>query len=330
MGFDSFLGNSSAKALVLGMASSHRVSGALLFTGPEGVGKKTLALMLAKAMNCERQNGDFCGNCSHCLKAEEMLADTREDADRRRLIKDAQKRVEGLMYFDLQLIEPFTRYILIEQVRKMRNVAYTRPFQLRRRVFIIDQAQAVHWQAVDLLLKMLEEPPESTTFILVSVRVAGGSVAAAKTLDLAQFERRRRPWLDFLDAVAGPAQRAGKTGAGVTSATTSNWPLIFDSAKALTESRADFQEELRIGFTLLRDIMQTLESPEGAQVVNLDLQPRLKGWASSLGLAGIGRLKRGFDEAYRLQTRNVNQQLGLEALAADLASSRTGSSLVRE
>ena len=60
------------------------------------------------------------------------------------------------MYFDLQLIEPFTRYILIEQVRKMRNVAYTRPFQLRRRVFIVDQAQAVHWQAVDLLLKMLE------------------------------------------------------------------------------------------------------------------------------------------------------------------------------
>ena len=375
MGFDSFLGNSSAKALVLGMASSHRVSGALLFTGPEGVGKKTLALMLAKAMNCERQDGDFCGKCSHCLKAEEMLADTREDADRRRLIKDAQKRVEGLMYFDLQLIEPFTRYILIEQVRKMRNVAYTRPFQLPRRVFIVDQAQAVHWQAVDLLLKMLEEPPESTTFILVcpngyelrptirsrcrrvqflpvddgliaeilerdgkltgaqkalAVRVAGGSVAAAKTLDLAQFERRRRPWLDFLDAVAGPAQRAGKTGAGVTSATTSNWPLIFDSAKALTESRADFQEELRIGFTLLRDIMQTLESPEGAQVVNLDLQPRLKGWASSLGLAGVERLKRGLDEAYRLQTRNVNQQLGLEALAADLASSRTGSSLVRE
>ena len=76
--------------------------------------------------------------------------------------------------------------------------------------------------------------------------------------------------------------------------------------------------------------MQTLESPEGAQVVNLDLQPRLKGWASSLGLAGIGRLKRGLDEAYRLQTRNVNQQLGLEALAADLASSRTGSPLVRE
>src|SRR5881398_3450499 len=77
------------------------------------------------------------------------------------------RRAEGLVYFDLQLIEPITRYILIEQIRQVRNVAYTRPFELARRVFIIDQAQAVHWQAVDLLLKMLEEPPETTTFILV-------------------------------------------------------------------------------------------------------------------------------------------------------------------
>jgi len=40
-----------------------------------------------------------------------------------------------------------TRYILIEQVRQMRAVAYTRPFEFSRRIFIVDQAQAVHWQA---------------------------------------------------------------------------------------------------------------------------------------------------------------------------------------
>jgi len=368
MGFDSFLGNSEAKGLVQSMVTGRRTSGAILFTGPEGVGKKTLAVMLAKAMNCERQDGDFCGKCRHCLKAEEMLAATREDTDRRRLIKDAQKRVEGLVYFDLQLIEPFTRYILIEQVRQVRNVAYTRPFQLPQRAFIVDQAQAVHWQAIDLLLKMLEEPPESTGFILVcpngyelrptirsrcrrvqflpvedaviaeilegqgklkgaqqelAVRVAGGSVAAARTLDLAEFERRRRPWLDFLNGIAGPP-RTGGSGAAGKESRSFNWPLIFDSAKMLTENREDFQEQLHIGYTLLRDIMQTLESPDGPQVVNLDLQPQLKSWAASLGLSGIEKLKRGLDEAYRLQTRNVNQQLGLEAVAADLGSSRTG------
>lgn len=365
MGFDSFLGNPKARADVQAMAASGRVPGALLFAGPEGVGKKTLALMLSKALNCQRQDGDFCGECAHCLRAEEMLAATREDIDRRRLIKDAQKRVEGLVYFDLQLIEPFTRYILIEQVRQIRNVAYTRPFQLPRRVFVIDQAQAVHWQAVDLLLKMLEEPPETTTFILVcpnshelrptirsrcrrvqflpvedsvilqiledernlapgqrplAVRVAGGSVAAAKKLDLDEFQRHRRPWLDFLDAIAGSATGPDARTSGNKSGTRpANWSSIFDSAKALSDNREEFQEELRVGHMLLRDIMQVLSAGE-ARVVNLDLQPKLKAWAASLGLSGIERLKNGLDQAYKLQTRNVNQQLGLEALAADLVS----------
>jgi DNA polymerase-3 subunit delta' len=67
----------------------------------------------------------------------------------------------------LQLIEPITKFILTEQIRKVRTIAYTRPFELPRRVFIIDSAQDIHWQAVDLLLKVLEEPPESTTFILI-------------------------------------------------------------------------------------------------------------------------------------------------------------------
>ncbi|MBZ5545507.1 MAG: hypothetical protein LAO07_17815 [Acidobacteriia bacterium] len=169
MGFDSFLGNTKAVEAVRAMAAGSRVPGALLFTGPDGVGKKTLALMLAIAMNCERLSaqGDFCGTCARCRKADEMLAATREDLARRRETKDAQRRADGLVYFDLQLIEPITRFILIEQIRQLRHVAYSRPFEFPHRVFIIDEAQAIHWQAIDLLLKVLEEPPETTTLILV-------------------------------------------------------------------------------------------------------------------------------------------------------------------
>ena len=362
------------------MLAGSRVPGALLFTGPDGVGKKTLALMLAKALNCERRKDDFCGECARCLKAEEVLALTREDTARRRLIKDSQRRVEGLVYFDLQLIEPLTRNILIEQIRRAREVAYTRPFEFKQRVMIIDQAQAVHWQAVDLLLKMLEEPPDTTTFILVApnayelrptirsrcqrvqfvaagdsviqgvieetgrvpraqqalaVRIAGGSIARAKNLDLAEFERQRRPWLDFLDGVAGTAapgraptgsvQRPGASaqrGAGSPLSRQPNWQpnwqKVFDSTRALTENRESFEETLRVGSLLLADLLQVLVAGSAASsVVNLDLAPRLEAWASRLGLAGIERLKQGLDQAYRLQVRNVNQQLGLDVLAID-------------
>jgi len=359
MGFESFLGNAKAVATVRQMLESGRVPGALLFTGPEGVGKKTLGAMLAKALNCERRargQSDFCGQCLRCRKADEMLAAAREDLDRRRQMKEAGRRVEGLIYFDLQLIEPLTRYILIEQVRQLRRVAYTRPFEFPWRIFLIDQAQTIHWQAIDLLLKVLEEPPDTTLLVLVcpnayelrptvrsrcrriqflpaedsviakilreerrltkeelqlAARVAAGSVADAKTFDPQDFARRRRPWLDFLDSVAG------KSAAKMTS---SDWKLVFESTRALTENRDEFEETLKIGYLLFRDLLLVLEAGKHSEVMNVDLLPRLEAWAGKLRLPGIEKLKEGLDQAYRLQIRNVNQQLGLEALALDVTA----------
>ena len=357
MGFETFLGNTKAVADVRGMLAGNRVPGAFLFAGPDGVGKKTLALMLARALNCERltPGGDnFCGECLRCRKAEEMLASTREDLERRRAIKDSTKRVDGLVYFDLQLIEPITRYILTEQVRQLRNVAYTHPFEFPRRVFVIDQAQAIHWQAMDLLLKVLEEPPETTILILISssshelrptirsrcrriqflpveelvisrlvaessglnktqqelgIRVADGSIAGAKTFNLVEYQRRRRPWLDFLETVSTkPARSMNPT----------DWKILFDSTKALTENRDEFDDTLKTGYTLLRDLLHVLLSSKDKNVANVDLLPRLKTWAPKLGLERIEKLKSGLDTAVRLQTRNVNQQLGLDALATGL------------
>ncbi|MGD0696969.1 MAG: hypothetical protein ABSB82_19295 [Terriglobia bacterium] len=359
MGFESFLGNTKAVKEVRAMLASGRVPGALLFSGPEGVGKRTLALMFAKALNCERRGpggDDFCGECARCRKAEEMLAATREDLARRREIKDASRRVEGLVYFDLQLIEPITRFILIEQIRQLRSVAYTRPFEFPRRVFVIDQAQSIHWQAIDLLLKVLEEPPDTSTFILIcpnsyelrptirsrcrriqflapersiigkilaeerglsdaqrelGTRVVGASIAQAKTFDPAEYQRRRRPWLDFLEEVS--LKRAASMNA-------SDWSTLFDASKALTEKREELEETLAIGYTLLRDLMQVLLTGTDRDVANVDLLPKLKAWAPKLGLKRIEQLKSGLDQAYQLQIRNVNQQLNMDSLAATVLS----------
>jgi DNA polymerase-3 subunit delta' len=353
MGFDSFLGNPHAVEAVREMLGTGRVPGALLFSGPDGVGKKTLALMLAKALVCERGGQDFCDACARCRNAEQMITAAREDLARRRESKDAARRVEGLVYFDVQLVEPLTRFILTEQIRQLRTIAYTRPFEFPRRVFVIDEAQTIHWQAVDLLLKVLEEPPETTNFILVcpnafelrstirsrcmkvafqaveqhviaallaregklpeaqkalAARVAAGSVARARTFDAAEYGQRRQPWIDFLEAVS----RRGVPGAAV------DWRPLFDSARALAEKRDDFEGTLKVGYALLSDLMHTLLDPGADAVVNVDLNPRLAGWASHLTLAGIEKLKAGLDQAYRLQIRNVNPQLGFETLGIDL------------
>ena len=358
MGFESFLGNSQAVSTLRNMLIRDAVPGSLLFAGPDGVGKKTLACMLAKALNCERMRGDFCGQCTRCLKSEEMLLLAGEDLARRRAIKDASRRVEGLIYFDLQIIEPITRFILIEQIRQLRNTAYTRAFEFPRRIFILDQAQAIHWQAADLLLKVMEEPPEGATLILIcpnpyelrptlrsrcqrvqfrpvedsviqrllyeergippaqselATRWADGSIGSAKSLNLADFQTKRRPWTDYLEIIA---KRDWRSGGGA------EWKAFFDAAKALSENRDQLQGNLRIGYALLRDMLQIIGSEDHARIINVDLLPRLQRWAGSLGLEGLDRLRRGLDDAYRLQTRNVNQQLGWEALGLEMASGK--------
>jgi DNA polymerase III subunit delta' len=356
MAIESFLGNAKAVSSVRGMLASESVPGALLFAGPDGVGKKTLASMLGKALNCEQLRDDYCGVCRGCRKCEEMIALSREDLARRRATKDSSRRVEGLVYFDVQLIEPLTRFILIEQIRQLRIAAYTRPFELRRRVFILDQAQTIHWQAADLLLKVLEEPPDTTHFILVcpnehqlkatlrsrcqrvpfqpvensvleemlrkekkippaqlklAARVSAGSIANAGNFDLAQFQNRRQPWVDFLEGVAAKHLRDLAPG---------DWRMLFDSSKSLADNRDNLEAALRIGYSLLADMLQLLETGSDERVVNLDLTPRLRTWAAKLRLQGIERLKSGLDNTYRMQTRNINQQLGWEALAMELIS----------
>ncbi len=360
MPFNAYIGNSGAVRTVREMLRTGRVPGTLLFTGPDGVGKKTLALMLAKALNCGRLRDDFCGQCHRCCQVDAMVRAAREDLARRRELKASGQRIEGLVYFDVQLIEPMTRFILSEQVRELRRIAYTRPFDLLRRVLIVDQVQTIHWQAVDVLLKVLEEPPETTIFILISpnaaelrptirsrarrivfspvgaetilqlleeksalpkaerqqaARLAAGSVAKALTFDPAAYARQIRPWLDLLDSVA--ADWSGGVAA-------EEWKQLIESARALSERHDEFEDVLKIGYSLLRDLLLMVEGAEESAVSHVDLLPRLKRWSRRLSLAEIERLKDGLDEAYRLRTRNVNQQLGFEALGIEVMVQRRG------
>src|SRR5271166_5098608 len=68
MGFSEFIGNQRTVAALRGMLASERIPHAMLFSGPRGIGKFTLARMFAQAANCERLPDDFCGECEPCRK----------------------------------------------------------------------------------------------------------------------------------------------------------------------------------------------------------------------------------------------------------------------
>jgi DNA polymerase III subunit delta' len=183
MGFSEFLGNEKIVAALRGAFRSSRVPHALLFTGPRGVGKYTLARMFAQAANCERQTDDFCGECATCRQIaqlanpqkliEQGLAERGESADaatveRIPLILQSHPDVWALVPDPVRLKSPVARPMLrIGQLRAVRRAAYFQPMG-RRRVFIVDGAETMRSDVANVFLKILEEPPGSATLILTA------------------------------------------------------------------------------------------------------------------------------------------------------------------
>ncbi len=141
------LGQDLAKERLLSMVASGRMSQALLFVGPQGVGKALAARVLVEALNCHsRQKGDACGRCPSCIQVSRQL------------------------YPDLLLVAPEKRQIKIEQIREIQDFISYAPVVGERRTVIIQDAHFLNQIAANALLKTLEEPSSTVFFILLSHR----------------------------------------------------------------------------------------------------------------------------------------------------------------
>ena len=123
----------------------------LIFAGPEGTGKRLAAVALAQLFNCaspsDQPAPDACGQCTAC------------------------KRIARGVHADVLTIEPGeTGAIKVDQVRQAIERSAYRPFEGRRRIVIVDDADAMEASAQNALLKTLEEPPAASTFVLVTAR----------------------------------------------------------------------------------------------------------------------------------------------------------------
>jgi DNA polymerase-3 subunit delta' len=158
MPFREVIGHRKLVALLSRSVERESLPPSLIFAGPAGVGKRLIAIATAQALNCLHPRHpqtpasdtvyyDACGTCAACTRI-----------------------VRG-MHPDVLVIEPGDNgSIKIEAIRDLVDRAGYRPFEGRRRVVIIDDADAMVPHAQNALLKTLEEPPSASVFILVSAR----------------------------------------------------------------------------------------------------------------------------------------------------------------
>lgn len=139
--WDQVVGNPA----VVKLLRRHPIPPSALFVGPEGVGKKTIALTAAARGQCRGSEQDApCGTCPPCVRA------------------------AAGNHPDIRLYQPDGLNIKIEAIRELNREAQYRPFEGKRRFFIVDQAERMTEAAANSLLKTLEEPAESSCIVLVT------------------------------------------------------------------------------------------------------------------------------------------------------------------
>ena len=185
MPFSDFVGNPETVRRLREMLARNRFPHAVILSGARGAGKYTLALMLARAMNCLEppitggtdSDGlpDFCGRCSNCnriAQSEDLDSRFAEAVEARENLRDTDKKETRLFvqaHPDVLIIPPDPPQLMIkvDQVRHVIETIYYRPGEARERVYIFTSS-AFMKEAANSLLKVLEEPPDFASIFLLT------------------------------------------------------------------------------------------------------------------------------------------------------------------
>ena len=368
MGFQDFLGNTQTVTHLRESIRAGRFPHSLILAGPSGAGKYTLALMLAKAVNClspTESDGlpDFCGHCSNCLRIassanlETLVAEAVEARDALRETDKRETRILIQTHPDVLIVPPDPPQLLIKlgQVRQVIHVAYYRPPVESRRSFSIFTSSAFMKEAANSLLKVLEEPPEHTSLILLTEnpqemlptirsRAVLHRLGAIPVSDLESLLAVRRPELKPADRALAARLAEGAVGRALTidlgAYLTSRQDALILLRTALREPEysalfhatesyragADGQEKtinlLRATGSLLEDLL-LIAAGTPRLIRNIDLASELGSLAQGLSAQGgsldwIDAAARALGQVEQGMRRNLLRSLSLDAMAVSL------------
>jgi len=333
------VGQSRAVSLLQRSLERGSLAHAYLFAGPPHVGKMTLALNLAQALNCEAAEPP-CGECASCQKIA--------------LAKHADVQIIGLTSNGDSAEAKLRTEISIDQIRQMQHAASLPPFEGKYKVFIIDGAEQLSIEAANCLLKTLEEPVAGVIFILLTTNerllpatvvsrcqrlelspLAAGEVEAAlnsgwgiepqkaklvarlchgclgwavsAAVDDGRLQQRAERMDRLLDIINGDYEERFTYVAQLVAQFSQSRGLVYD----ILDSWLDFWRDLLLVKVGCSDA-----------ITNVDLEARLVEMARGYSLAQIKAFIRSIQAAGEQLRQNANPRLVLEVLMLSIPEER--------
>jgi DNA polymerase-3 subunit delta' len=338
--FETLIGNDDTKLLLQRLAANNRLPQSMLFSGPDGVGKKLFAFDLARRMLCK--NGG-CGTCPVCTRIG---------------IFDIPKPEKGEDYDvvflsdhpDVGMVLPYKRNLRVGAIRELEREAHFRPFEADKRIFIINDADKMNDSSANALLKTLEEPPATTYLILITARpdallqtirsrcqnvrfapvgvraiedllissgkfpredaalaarVSGGSVGKALTLDIDWFKQTRYTMVEVVEA----ALAAGNISS----------MLQLSEQMNDAKNKERYEDTIVVLESLIRDIFALSKGTGRDSIANSDISDKLMELSSN---TDARRLEFWITDLEELQFNylvNINRKVATDGLFVKMA-----------
>jgi DNA polymerase-3 subunit delta' len=316
-------------AWAVDLLASHAARGeerhAYLFTGPQGVGRKTLAIRFAQALNCPTPvaPGQPCRKCLTC------------------------RRIESLQHPDLTVVQAGQegQVLRIEQVRELQHNLSLAPYDGHYRIAMVLRFEEAHPSAANAMLKTLEEPPPQVVVLLTAnsaesllptivsrcelLRLRPVSVEET-SLGLQSLRGFPKETADRLAHISG-----GRPGYALRlfeqpGLLEARQAALDDLLELLSASRrerfafvagsldnkTDLRNELQVWLTFWRDVLVTASGLSDS-MINLDYALQVKYLAQQIGMHSAESYVKSTEDTLERMDRNVNLRLALEVLLMD-------------
>ncbi len=323
-GFDAIIGQARAVEMLKDAAARGKLPHALLFTGIDGIGKRTAGILLAMRLNCEEPADPAaqpCGRCRACVK------------------------IRSGVHPDVRLVTPINNRIRIDRIRDLIASCVFRPAEGRARVVVMSDADRMNTEASNALLKLLEEPPVGTHLILTAtesenllptvvsrcreIRFSPLSpeVLSETLLPRTGVDQRRAETLARLSggsygkalSMAGDHRLAWRKRlfTELTTASANPIPRLFSLAERLSREKNALADLLEMLVVCFRDVAVFPRAPD--RLVNVDLAESIETAAHRFTPAESARIADEIQRAIGAIEKNANPRLTLETLFIGMA-----------